>query len=271
MRSLDQLSSGSSSCSPVLSDDSFDPPSRRMFAHVPSPAHSVAFAGARHLLMPACSRSSATSYTSDSSCGPLGAPLSPHSARFGLNFGQLPSDHSMSPSSTDRSFSTNRLSAQISFDFDRSNARRSNSSDVHPHHHSPNHLLHSHHYQLTQSAHHSPSSYDDSSNDHSHHAASLLRSNGLNSPATSSKASGSSVDSALGSPDFERPTRGKIKICGVCGDRAKSFHFGAISCDSCKAFFRRSVQNEAYKNFHCPYNNRCDITILSRKCCQHCR
>lgn len=71
--------------------------------------------------------------------------------------------------------------------------------------------------------------------------------------------------------NFERPARGKVKICGVCGDRAKSFHFGAISCDSCKAFFRRSVQNEAYKNFHCPYNNRCDITILSRKCCQHCR
>ncbi|RWS24076.1 Vitamin D3 receptor B-like protein [Leptotrombidium deliense] len=62
-----------------------------------------------------------------------------------------------------------------------------------------------------------------------------------------------------------------IKICGVCGDRAKSYHFGGISCDSCKAFFRRSVQNDAYKNFHCPYEGECDITIMSRKCCQHCR
>lgn len=26
----------------------------------------------------------------------------------------------------------------------------------------------------------------------------------------------------------------KSKICGVCGDRAKSYHFGGISCDSCK-------------------------------------
>lgn len=61
------------------------------------------------------------------------------------------------------------------------------------------------------------------------------------------------------------------KVCGVCGDRAKSYHFGGISCDSCKAFFRRSVQNEAYRNFHCPYEGRCEITISSRKCCQFCR
>ncbi|GIX67407.1 nuclear hormone receptor E75 [Caerostris darwini] len=61
------------------------------------------------------------------------------------------------------------------------------------------------------------------------------------------------------------------KVCGACGDRAKSYHFGGISCDSCKAFFRRSVQNEAYKNFHCPYEGKCEITITSRKCCQYCR
>lgn len=63
----------------------------------------------------------------------------------------------------------------------------------------------------------------------------------------------------------------KSKICLVCGDVSKSNHFGALCCCSCKAFFRRSVQNESYKGFHCPYNSNCDITILSRKCCQFCR
>ena len=28
--------------------------------------------------------------------------------------------------------------------------------------------------------------------------------------------------------------RARHKVCGVCGDRAKSYHFGGISCDSCK-------------------------------------
>ncbi|GFT26745.1 nuclear hormone receptor E75 [Nephila pilipes] len=69
---------------------------------------------------------------------------------------------------------------------------------------------------------------------------------------------------------YSSPSR-RQKVCGACGDRAKSYHFGGISCDSCKAFFRRSVQNEAYKNFHCPYEGKCEITITSRKCCQFCR
>ncbi|XP_022257972.1 thyroid hormone receptor beta-like [Limulus polyphemus] len=61
------------------------------------------------------------------------------------------------------------------------------------------------------------------------------------------------------------------KFCRVCGDRAKSYHFGGLSCDSCKAFFRRSVQSAGYKNFQCPYRRTCEITISSRKCCQFCR
>lgn len=59
------------------------------------------------------------------------------------------------------------------------------------------------------------------------------------------------------------------RICGVCGDRAKSYHFGGISCDSCKAFFRRSVQNESH--FQCPNRGNCRITLASRKSCQACR
>ena len=31
------------------------------------------------------------------------------------------------------------------------------------------------------------------------------------------------------------------KVCGVCGDKALGFNFDAISCESCKAFFRRNA------------------------------
>lgn len=31
------------------------------------------------------------------------------------------------------------------------------------------------------------------------------------------------------------------KLCGVCGDRAFGYNFDAISCESCKAFFRRNA------------------------------
>ena len=72
------------------------------------------------------------------------------------------------------------------------------------------------------------------------------------------------------SPDGGR-RGGDMKHCGVCGDVAKSMHFGGLSCDSCKAFFRRSVQNNAYKAFACPYERKCTIAKTSRKACQYCR
>jgi len=31
------------------------------------------------------------------------------------------------------------------------------------------------------------------------------------------------------------------RVCGVCGDKALGYNFDAISCESCKAFFRRNA------------------------------
>lgn len=28
------------------------------------------------------------------------------------------------------------------------------------------------------------------------------------------------------------------RACGVCGDRAKGYHFNALTCEGCKGFFR---------------------------------
>ncbi|XP_021952466.1 retinoic acid receptor beta isoform X2 [Folsomia candida] len=61
------------------------------------------------------------------------------------------------------------------------------------------------------------------------------------------------------------------KICEVCGDIAKSLHFGGLSCDSCKAFFRRSVHKDAHLQFSCGYDNSCHISKQTRKSCQKCR
>ncbi|KAK3856512.1 hypothetical protein Pcinc_037168 [Petrolisthes cinctipes] len=72
-------------------------------------------------------------------------------------------------------------------------------------------------------------------------------------------------------PPEDHPVSPTRRICRVCGDRAKSMHFGGLSCDSCKAFFRRAVHNDAHTNFSCPYDGFCVMNITSRKCCQFCR
>jgi len=46
--------------------------------------------------------------------------------------------------------------------------------------------------------------------------------------------------SATGSSGRSRKNK-EDKICGVCGDKALGFNFDAISCESCKAFFRRNA------------------------------
>lgn len=59
------------------------------------------------------------------------------------------------------------------------------------------------------------------------------------------------------------------KICGVCGDKALGCNFNAITCESCKAFFRRNALVK--KDFMCPFNEQCEITTVTRRFCQKCR
>jgi len=37
------------------------------------------------------------------------------------------------------------------------------------------------------------------------------------------------------------------KLCAVCGDKALGCNFDAISCESCKAFFRRNAFKESVR------------------------
>lgn len=59
------------------------------------------------------------------------------------------------------------------------------------------------------------------------------------------------------------------KICLVCGDKALGYNFNAISCESCKAFFRRNALTT--KELKCPFTNNCVITVVTRRFCQKCR
>uniref|UniRef100_A0A182M2Y7 Nuclear hormone receptor HR96 n=1 Tax=Anopheles culicifacies TaxID=139723 RepID=A0A182M2Y7_9DIPT len=59
------------------------------------------------------------------------------------------------------------------------------------------------------------------------------------------------------------------KICSVCGDKALGYNFNAVTCESCKAFFRRNALST--KGFTCPFNENCDITVVTRRFCQKCR
>ncbi|XP_076346821.1 uncharacterized protein LOC143245000 isoform X1 [Tachypleus tridentatus] len=57
--------------------------------------------------------------------------------------------------------------------------------------------------------------------------------------------------------------------CPICGDRISGFHYGIFSCESCKGFFKRTVQNK--KNYVCLRGANCQIIISTRKKCPACR
>lgn len=58
-------------------------------------------------------------------------------------------------------------------------------------------------------------------------------------------------------------------LCKVCGDTASGNHFGVLSCEACKSFFRRSVRANA--RYACRGNRNCAIEKHTRNRCQYCR
>nr|XP_023023818.1 nuclear hormone receptor FTZ-F1 beta-like [Leptinotarsa decemlineata] len=57
--------------------------------------------------------------------------------------------------------------------------------------------------------------------------------------------------------------------CPICGDKISGFHYGIFSCESCKGFFKRTVQNR--KNYVCLRGAQCPVTVATRKKCPACR
>lgn len=76
-------------------------------------------------------------------------------------------------------------------------------------------------------------------------------------------------------PDSSRKpsesTKAQIEVipCKVCGDKSSGVHYGIITCEGCKGFFRRSQAGPV--NYQCPRNKNCVIDRVNRNRCQFCR
>ncbi|XP_077382893.1 nuclear receptor subfamily 5, group A, member 5 [Festucalex cinctus] len=57
--------------------------------------------------------------------------------------------------------------------------------------------------------------------------------------------------------------------CPVCGDKISGYHYGLLTCESCKGFFKRSVQNN--KHYTCAEGQSCPMNVSQRKRCPFCR
>ncbi|CAF0787045.1 unnamed protein product [Didymodactylos carnosus] len=72
------------------------------------------------------------------------------------------------------------------------------------------------------------------------------------------------------SPDVPLDVKfGFNDLCPVCGDKVSGFHYGLLTCESCKGFFKRTVQNK--KNYQCIDKQQCQIDKTQRKRCAFCR
>lgn len=58
-------------------------------------------------------------------------------------------------------------------------------------------------------------------------------------------------------------------VCMICEDKATGLHYGIITCEGCKGFFKRTVQNR--RVYTCVADGTCEITKAQRNRCQYCR
>jgi RAR-related orphan receptor alpha len=65
--------------------------------------------------------------------------------------------------------------------------------------------------------------------------------------------------------------RAQIEVipCKVCGDKSSGVHYGVITCEGCKGFFRRSQATNV--SYQCPRSKNCVVDRVNRNRCQFCR
>ncbi|XP_063303165.1 nuclear receptor subfamily 2 group C member 1 [Pelobates fuscus] len=60
-----------------------------------------------------------------------------------------------------------------------------------------------------------------------------------------------------------------VDLCVVCGDKASGRHYGAVTCEGCKGFFKRSIRKNLV--YTCRGVKDCIINKHYRNRCQYCR
>ena len=81
----------------------------------------------------------------------------------------------------------------------------------------------------------------------------------------------SKLQSLDGQSSCERSIKSQIKRipCKVCGERSSGVHYGVITCEGCKGFFRRSQSSPV--QYMCPRQKNCQVDRANRNRCQYCR
>ncbi|XP_012551819.1 hormone receptor 3 isoform X1 [Bombyx mori] len=90
-------------------------------------------------------------------------------------------------------------------------------------------------------------------------------------PGSSDGIFGSSISGMFMDKKAANSIRAQIEIipCKVCGDKSSGVHYGVITCEGCKGFFRRSQSTVV--NYQCPRNKACVVDRVNRNRCQYCR
>ncbi|XP_065574894.1 uncharacterized protein LOC136036519 [Artemia franciscana] len=74
---------------------------------------------------------------------------------------------------------------------------------------------------------------------------------------------------SIRSAEFSAQAQIETIPCKVCGDKSSGVHYGAISCEGCKAFFKRS--QPSITKYRCLRGKSCSVDRTTRTRCQYCR
>ncbi|XP_062402930.1 nuclear receptor subfamily 2 group C member 1-like [Sardina pilchardus] len=86
---------------------------------------------------------------------------------------------------------------------------------------------------------------------------------------TSSDLAGQQIQFVTEDGCEQSPVKTVVEYCVVCGDKASGRHYGAVSCEGCKGFFKRSIRKNLM--YTCRGSGECVINKHHRNRCQYCR